>query len=178
MFYDKFVSLCVQKGETPTQVAKNIGLSNAAATGWKNGKKPNDITLRRLSDYFSIPVESLKDEPSDFYKNYVRLCNSVRKSPSAVAIELHLGKPTVTRWKAGGTPRDATVLKVADYFGVTVEELMGETDDPSAGIKKDPVQKDEAVGSAKQKLLDALDGLSDSQIEKLIGIIEEAKKLL
>ena len=46
------------------------------------------------------------------------------------------------------------------------------------GIKKDPIPKDEAVGSAKQKLLDALDGLSDSQIEKLIGIIEEAKKLL
>ena len=46
------------------------------------------------------------------------------------------------------------------------------------GIKKDPIPKDEVVGSAKQKLLDALDGLSDSQIEKLIGIIEEAKKLL
>lgn len=46
------------------------------------------------------------------------------------------------------------------------------------GIKKDPIPKDGAVSSAKQKLLDALDGLSDSQIEKLIGIIEEAKKLL
>ncbi len=46
------------------------------------------------------------------------------------------------------------------------------------GIKKDPIPKDEAVSSAKQKLLDALDGLSDSQLEKLIGIIEEAKKLL
>ena len=45
-------------------------------------------------------------------------------------------------------------------------------------IKKDLIPKDEVVGSAKQKLLDALDGLSDSQIEKLIGIIEEAKKLL
>ena len=51
-------------------------------------------------------------------------------------------------------------------------------EDPSTGIKKDPIPKDEVVGSAKQKLLDALDGLSDSQIEKLIGIIEEAKKLL
>ena len=55
---------------------------------------------------------------------------------------------------------------------------MGETDGPSAGIKKDPIPKDGAVSSAKQKLLDALDGLSDSQLEKLIGIIEEAKKLL
>ena len=65
---------------------------------------------------------------------------------------------------------------IADYFNVSVEYLL--YGDPSVGIKKDPIPKDGAVGSAKQKLLDALDGLSDSQIEKLIGIIEEAKKLL
>ena len=113
-----------------------------------------------------------------FYEKYVQLCNQVDKSPSAVAIELKLGKPSVSRWKTGSKPRDSSILKVANYFGVSPEWLKGETDDPSAGIKKDPVPKDEVVGSAKQKLLDALDGLSDSQIEKLIGIIEEAKKLL
>lgn len=113
-----------------------------------------------------------------FYEKYVQLCNQVDKSPSAVAIELKLGKPSVSRWKTGSKPRDSSILKVANYFGVSPEWLKGETDDPSAGIKKDPIPKDEAVGSAKQKLLDALDGLSDSQLEKLIGIIEEAKKLL
>lgn len=113
-----------------------------------------------------------------FYEKYVQLCNQVDKSPSAVAIELKLGKPSVSRWKTGSKPRDSSILKVANYFGVSPEWLKGETDDPSAGIKKDPIPKDEAVCSAKQKLLDALDGLSDSQIEKLIGIIEEAKKLL
>lgn len=75
-------------------------------------------------------------------------------------------------------PSATTQVKLTDLFGVSVKELMGETDGPSAGIKKDPIPKDEVVSSAKQKLLDALDGLSDSQIEKLIGIIEEAKKLL
>lgn len=113
-----------------------------------------------------------------FYEKYVQLCNQIGKSPSAVAIELKLGKPSVSRWKNGSKPRDSSILKVANYFGVSPEWLKGETDDPSAGIKKDPIPKDEVVSSAKQKLLDALDGLSDSQIEKLIGIIEEAKKLL
>lgn len=107
-----------------------------------------------------------------FYENYLALCEKVGKSPSRVALEIPLSKPTVTRWSNGGGITDATARKVANYFGVTVEELMGE------GIKKDPIPKDEVVSSAKQKLLDTLDGLSDSQIEKLIGIIEEAKKLL
>lgn len=59
-----------------------------------------------------------------FYEKYLCLCNSINKSPSAVALELKIGKPSVTRWKNGATPRDATVLKIADYFGVTVAELM------------------------------------------------------
>lgn len=74
-----------------------------------------------------------------FYENYVQLCNEVGKSPSAVAIELKLGKPSVSRWKTGTKPRDTTVLKVANYFGVTVEELMSDT--PSAGIKKTPSRR-------------------------------------
>nr|DAG49762.1 MAG TPA: Repressor protein CI [Caudoviricetes sp.] len=173
MFYDKFVSLCAQTGVSPTQVAKNIGLSNAAATGWKNGKKPNDITLRRLSDYFSVPVEDLKDEPSAFYENYVRLCNSVGKSPSAVAIELKLGKPSVSRWKTGTKPRDATVLKVANYFGVTVEELM--SGDPSAGIKKGPILGDEAEDSETAELRDIWSSADESERRDLLEMARMLK---
>lgn len=58
-----------------------------------------------------------------FYENYVRLCNSVNKSPSAVALEIGISKPTVSRWKSGSDPNTATILKVADYFGVAKEEL-------------------------------------------------------
>jgi transcriptional regulator with XRE-family HTH domain len=108
-----------------------------------------------------------------FYDNFVALCASANKTPAHVGRELGIDKSTISCWKARKTnPSDVNAKKIANYFGVTVEELMGE------GIKKDPIPKDEAVGSAKQKLLDALDGLSDSQLEKLIGIIEEAKKLL
>lgn len=108
-----------------------------------------------------------------FYDNFVALCASVNKTPAYVGRELGIDKSTISCWKARKTkPSDVNAQKIADYFGVTVEELIGK------GIKKDPIPKDGAVSSAKQKLLDALDGLSDSQIEKLIGIIEEAKKLL
>lgn len=83
-----------------------------------------------------------------------------------------------SQWNTRRTkPRNSKLPAIAEYLGVSVSDLLPDKD-PSAGIKKDPIPKDGAVSSAKQKLLDALDGLSDSQIEKLIGIIEEAKKLL
>lgn len=106
-----------------------------------------------------------------FYENYVKLCNSVGKSPSAVAVELKFGKPSVTRWKSGTEPRDATLQKIADYFGVTVEYLKGEE------TKKDPATNGE-VSPEKRELLDLIDSLSDDQCRKLAGIIEEARKLL
>lgn len=78
-----------------------------------------------------------------FYENYVKLCNLAGKSPSAVAVELKLGKPSVTRWKHGAVPRDTTILKIAGYFGVSVEWLEGKTDDP--GIKKERPADGEAL---------------------------------
>ena len=58
-----------------------------------------------------------------FYDNYIRLCNSVNKTPSAVAVEMGISKTSVNRWKNGSYPTDATMLRIASYFGVTVEEL-------------------------------------------------------
>lgn len=61
-----------------------------------------------------------------FYENYLKLCEKAGKTPSAAALEMGLSKPTVNRWKKGGGATDSTALKVASYFGVTVEELTGE----------------------------------------------------
>ena len=59
-----------------------------------------------------------------FYDNFLKFCNLINKSPSAVAVEIGLEKSTVTRWKRGGNPTDATAKKIADYFGVTVDYLL------------------------------------------------------
>ena len=96
----------------------------------------------------------------------------------------------ITEWKrAKNFPSPEEAVRMCVMLQTTPEEILTEQADielvrglleqeREKGIKKDPIPKDDVVGSAKQKLLDALDGLSDSQIEKLIGIIEEAKKLL
>ena len=105
------------------------------------------------------------------------LCKEKKTSISKLEKQLGFGNGVIGRWDKS-VPSYERLAAVANALDVPVSYLTGETEDPSAGIKKGPVPKDEVVGSAKQKLLDALDGLSDSQIEKLIGIIEEAKKLL
>lgn len=61
-----------------------------------------------------------------FYEKYLMLCDKNKKTPSGAALEMGLSKTTVNRWKNGGGITDATILKVATFFGVPKEELKGE----------------------------------------------------
>lgn len=75
-----------------------------------------------------------------FYDNFVALCASVNKTPAYVGRELGIDKSTISCWKARKTkPSDVNAQKIADYFGVTVEELMGK------GIKKERTADGEAL---------------------------------
>lgn len=111
-----------------------------------------------------------------FYENYLKLCEKAGKTPSAAALEMGLSKPTVNRWKKGGGATDATALKVASYFGVKVEELTGEEQ------KEKPNTLDgielEKLSPARRALLEALDGMDDEKIMKIVRIAQAVKKEL
>lgn len=60
-----------------------------------------------------------------FWEQFVKLCNERNQKPSAVISELGFGHGSVTWWKNGRIPSSSTLHKIADYFGVTVEYLLG-----------------------------------------------------
>ena len=83
----------------------------------------------------------------------------------------------VSMWENGTSVSYTKKLhQIADIYNVSVEWLKGETDDP--GIKKAPGVNAEGLSAARKALLDAVDGLTDEQCEKLLGIVLEAKRLL
>ena len=61
-----------------------------------------------------------------FWEKFILLCEKKNKSPNMVCSELGLSTAIATKWKNGSIPRDTTLKKVADYFGVSVEYLKGE----------------------------------------------------
>lgn len=60
-----------------------------------------------------------------FYDNFLKLCNQKGVSPTAAVVEMGFQKSVATRWKKS-IPTDANKLKIAEYFGVSVDELMSE----------------------------------------------------
>ena len=61
-----------------------------------------------------------------FYEIFLKLCNQNNIKPNNVTKALGLSNATATDWKKGSVPRDTTLLKIADYFGVSVEYFKGE----------------------------------------------------
>ena len=61
-----------------------------------------------------------------FYDLYLRLCREKHISPTRAALEIGISKATPTTWKKRGlTPQGETLGKIANYFGVTTDYLLG-----------------------------------------------------
>lgn len=61
-----------------------------------------------------------------FWDNFVELCIKKGQSPNSVCDALGYSTAVATKWKRGSIPRDTTVRKIADYFGVSVEMLLSD----------------------------------------------------
>lgn len=64
-----------------------------------------------------------------FFERFTELCKERGETPNSVAREIGASSGSVTAWKRGTEPRNATLTKLADYFGTTVDYLTCRTDD-------------------------------------------------
>lgn len=62
MFYDKFLSLCNQQKKSPSVVADELGFSRSSVTKWKNGATLRSANLKRVADYFNVPIEYFSED--------------------------------------------------------------------------------------------------------------------
>lgn len=61
-----------------------------------------------------------------FYDAFKLLCEKKGVSPKRAVTEMGLSNSLATKWKnTGAIPKGETLAKIADYFGVSVEYLLG-----------------------------------------------------
>lgn len=103
-----------------------------------------------------------------FYENFAFYCTKIGKSESAVAKDVGITSKSVTGWKNGALPRNSTLKKLADYFGITVEELMG--------TKKEPARMGE-LDDVKKQVVELMDDMSQEEIRAFLTFLKfKAKK--
>ena len=76
-----------------------------------------------------------------FYEKYQILCREIGKSTSFVANAIGLNNSSVTCWKRGSQPKAETIKKLSEYFGVSVDYLIGLTDDPHPTLPADKAHR-------------------------------------
>ncbi len=62
---------------------------------------------------------------TEFYKRLRALCEERGMTVNEMVKILDLSSGSPTAWKKGAVPRNATLSKISDYFGVSVGYLLG-----------------------------------------------------
>ena len=114
-----------------------------------------------------------------FYDLFCRLCQEKGVSPTRAPIEIGLSRTIGTKWKkTGATPQGDTLQKIADYFGVSVDYLLGNEEKPapesrnglSIKEQKDIAKKVDAFMASLENEKDLMfdgDPASDEALEDL-----------
>ena len=123
-FYDNYLRLCAEHGETPSGAATAIGLSNAAATGWKNGKMPSDVTLAKLAEHFQCLKSDLLWDRDAFSMNLIRIMNANGKTNRTLAAELHIPESRILSWlNRSEIPNRAELIVLSERLGYEITSL-------------------------------------------------------
>lgn len=114
-----------------------------------------------------------------FWDILVELCAGKNTTPNAVAKKLGLSSGSVTSWKKGAIPRDTTLNKIAKYFGVTPEYLLGIK---SIDLQHfaEPTSVDVAVEKFAASIQDAVRAAEEkkppSMLERLADVVKSLPK--
>lgn len=69
-----------------------------------------------------------------FWERFVELCAKNGEKPNSVTKKLNMSSSIATVWKSGKIPTGTVLAQLADYFDVSVDYLLGRTDDPKGAV--------------------------------------------
>lgn len=96
-----------------------------------------------------------------FYDVYAKLCAEKGISPTRAAEEIGISRATPTTWKKRGlTPQGETLNKIANYFDVTIDYLIGVADfDTASTMLENKINSSTATENAWTNCLRDIEAL-------------------
>ena len=104
-----------------------------------------------------------------FKENFVRLCNQHGESPTVVCKKIGITSSAFSKWTDESIPRQATLIRIADYFGTTVAYLTGVVDDPDPVSLVDPSKKEPPM---LERLNEAMKDMTEEELADLEKYVE------
>lgn len=118
MFWGIFLDLCVKRNLKPNQVAQQIGIASGTITKWKQGAYPRDPQLKKVADYFGVPISYFSE--SDVSATASLAIRMARDPAFAEQVRLRGVRVPVYGNVAAGIPIEA-ITDIEDYEEITQE---------------------------------------------------------
>lgn len=116
------------------------------------------------------------------YERIERLCKEKGISPTNLCVQVTGSRGNLPTWKKGNI-NPVSLVKIADYFGVSTDYLLGRTDNPEINISN--INQANIVGNnslnintanTTNEISELFDSLTLVQRAKVIVMIDEMKK--
>ena len=78
-----------------------------------------------------------------FFNRFKSLCDERGISVYRACTDIGLNRSAVAKWKSGGQPNGSTAAKLAEYFGVTTDYLLGQSDEKTPAENQRAVSDDD-----------------------------------
>ena len=106
-----------------------------------------------------------------FKSNFINFCNLKGESPSFVCRQVGLAPATFSCWTEDSIPRRATLQRIADYFDITVEDLLRGPDEQPT-----PAAEPASISPLSQEFHDLVEQLTLKELREIQAIMEEKIK--
>lgn len=100
-----------------------------------------------------------------FWKRFYNLCLRCGKRPNPIGKEIGLSSGIISKWKNGGIPNGETLMKLADYFDVSVDYLLGLS--PYIKINGDLVPMENSDLELKNQISENISKLNNEGLTKV-----------
>ena len=106
-----------------------------------------------------------------FWERFYSLCLRNGKRPNAVGKEIGLSSGIISKWKNGGIPNGETLMKLARYFNVSTDYLLGLS--PYIQINGELVEMEYTDLELKKKIDENAAALNNQGLKKLAEYANE-----
>ena len=109
-----------------------------------------------------------------FWERFQALCKTNRTTPNFVCSQIGKSTATSTHWKNGSVPNGDVLIKIADYFNISVDYLLGRTDNKAINpLSADFFRlllSDRGINAIKPALKKRVDAYGYENLERDTGL--------
>lgn len=172
-------------GMTKQEFYEKSGISSGSFSQWNTGKHaPSIKKVQRAASVIGVTTEYLLygvDPMPDFAVKspIVARINALLAAKGIPKQQFYkdcgITSASYSLWNTGKTNPSMKNLKIiAEFLGVSVADLLPDKD-PSAGIKKDPIPKDEAEDSETAELREIWSSADENERRDLLEMARMLK---